>query len=88
MILFAALHILENGAMKKCKSAAQLVLMDALVWSAETMKLGSYNTSVLGARTLTRKRIAHTPQALSKGEQQCLKSLKPKCSAGRLQSEE
>ena len=68
MILFAALHILENGAMKKCKSVAQLVPMDALVWSAETMKLISYNTSALGARTLTRKHIAHTPKALSKGE--------------------
>ena len=73
MILFAALHILENGAMKKCKSVAQLAPMDALVWSAETMKLISYNTSVLGVRTLTLKRIARTPQVLSKGEQQCLK---------------
>lgn len=87
MILFAALHILENGAMKKCKSVAQLVLMDALVWLAETMKLGSYNTSALGVHTLTRKRIVHIPQVLSKGEQQCLKSLKPKCSAGGHRSE-
>mgnify|MGYP000411266030 CR=1 FL=1 len=88
MTLFAALHILENGVMKKCKSADQLAQMDALVWSAETMKLVSYNTSALGARTLTRKRIARTPQVLSKGEQQCLKSLKPKCSAGGLRSVE
>lgn len=68
MTLFAALHILENGVMKKCKSEAQSAKMDVLVWLAEIMRLIFYNTNVLGAPILIRKCIVCTPRVLSKGE--------------------
>ena len=49
MTSFAALHILENGVMKKCKNVAQSAQMDAQVWLAEIMRLIFYNTNALGA---------------------------------------
>nr|DAZ00907.1 MAG TPA: hypothetical protein [Caudoviricetes sp.] len=58
--LFAALHILENGVMKKCKSAAQSAQMDAPVWLAEIMRLIICNTNALGVHILIPKRIVRT----------------------------
>nr|DAR34222.1 MAG TPA: hypothetical protein [Caudoviricetes sp.] len=57
MTSFAALHILENGAMKKCKSVALSAQMDAPVWLAEITRLIFCNTNASGVHTLILKRI-------------------------------